>query len=95
MQYIPGSHKLGNITTSHVDTHGLGHLAADMSKVDTSKAVIVKAKPGDVSFHDGLALHYSAPNTSDKPRWALVLDYINAERAKYVGKGEPNFPRVR
>ena len=95
MQYIPGSHKLGNITTSHVDTHGLGHLAADMSKVDTSKAVIVEAKPGDVSFHDGLALHYSAPNTSDKPRWALVLDYINAERAKYVGKGEPNFPRVR
>ncbi len=95
MQYIPGSHKLGNITTSHVDTHGLGHLAADLSKVDTSKSVIVEAKPGDVSFHDGLTLHYSSPNTSDKPRWALVLDFINAERARYVGKGEPNFPRVR
>ncbi|MFA0733308.1 MAG: hypothetical protein LKKZDAJK_000406 [Candidatus Fervidibacter sp.] len=95
MQYIPGSHKLGNITTSHVDTYGLGHLAADMSKVDTSKAVAVEAKPGDVVFHDGLALHYSAPNTSDKPRWALVLDFINAERARYVGKGEPTFPRVR
>jgi len=95
MQYIPGSHKLGNITTSHVDTHGLGHLSADMSQVDTSKAVMVEAKPGAVSFHDGLTLHYSAPNASDKPRWALVLDFINAERAKYVGKGEPNFPRLR
>lgn len=95
MQYIPGSHRLGNITTAHVDTHGLDHLSADMSKVDTSKAVVVEAKPGDVSFHDGLTLHYSSPNTSDKPRWALVLDFINAERATYVGKGEPNFPRVR
>ncbi len=95
MQYIPGTHKLGNITTNHIDTYGLGHLAVDSSKVDTSKAVIVEAKPGDASFHDGLTLHYSAPNTSDKPRWALVLDYINAERAIYVGKGEPKFQRVR
>lgn len=95
MQYIPGSHRLGNITTSHVDTYGLGHLAADLSRVDTSQAVVVEAKPGDVAFHDGLTLHYSSPNGSDKPRWALVLDYINAERARYVGKGEPRFPRVR
>ncbi|MFN4179785.1 MAG: phytanoyl-CoA dioxygenase family protein [Armatimonadota bacterium] len=95
MQYIPDSHKLGNITTAHVDTYGLGHLAADMSKVETNETVVVEAKPGDVSFHDGLTLHYSAPNASDKPRWALVLDFINAERARYVGKGEPKFPRLR
>lgn len=95
MQYIPGSHKMGNLTTNHVDTYGLGHLAANLSQVDTSQSVIVEAQPGDVAFHDGLTLHYSSPNASDKPRWALVLDYINADKARYVGKGEPNFPRVR
>ncbi len=95
MQYIPGSHRWGNVTVATVDTHGLGHLAAETSAIDQGRAVVVEADPGDVVFHDGMVLHYSGPNRSPKPRWALVFDYISAH-CRYTGKEpKPPFPLLR
>lgn len=92
MQYLPGSHRMGNLTTDTIWTEGVSHLAADERRIDTSQAVMVEAKAGDVVLHDGMVLHYSAPNRSPKPRWAFILDFIST-RARYTGEGEPEYPR--
>ncbi len=93
MQYIPGSHRWGNLTTATTWTESVAHLAVDESRIDPSRAVMVEAKAGDVVLHDGMVLHYSAPNRSPHPRWAFVLDFIST-RARYTGEGEPNYPRL-
>jgi len=93
MQYIPGSHRWGNLTTSTTWTETVSHLAVDTDRIDTSQAVLVEAQPGDVVLHDGMVLHYSAPNRSSRPRWAFVLDYIST-RARFTGEGDPPYPKV-
>ncbi|GIV17552.1 MAG: hypothetical protein KatS3mg022_2987 [Armatimonadota bacterium] len=94
MQYIPGSHQWGNLTTETTWTENVSHLAVDESRIDPSKAVLVEAKAGDLVLHDGMVLHYSAPNRSPYPRWAFVLDFISTQ-ARYTGEGEPNYPLLR
>lgn len=93
MQYIPGSHLWGNLTTETTWTQSVAHLSVDESRIDPSQAVMVEAKAGDVVLHDGMVLHYSAPNRSSHPRWAFVLDFIST-RARYTGEGEPKYPRL-
>lgn len=93
MQYIPGSHLWGNLTTETTWTQSVAHLSVDESRIDPSQAVMVEAKAGDVVLHDGMVLHYSAPNRSPHPRWAFVLDFIST-RARYTGEGEPKYPRL-
>lgn len=94
MQYIPGSHLWGNLTTETTWTESVAHLAVEESRIDPAQAVLVEAQPGDLVLHDGMVLHYSAPNRSDKPRWAFVLDFISTA-ARYVGEGEPPFVRLQ
>ncbi|MCS7225031.1 MAG: phytanoyl-CoA dioxygenase family protein [Armatimonadetes bacterium] len=95
MEYLPGSHRWGNLTTTTTDTYGLGHLAADATQLDTSQAVTVEADPGDVVFHEGMVLHYSGPNRSPQPRWALIFDYVSA-RCRYTGpEPKPSYPLLR
>ena len=38
--------------------------------------------PGDVLFFNVLLLHASAPNTSDKPRLATIIDFDSQPRGK-------------
>lgn len=94
MQYIPGSHLWGNLTTHTVWTENVSHLAVDESRIDPSQAVMAEAKAGDVVLHDGMVLHYSAPNRSPHPRWAMILDFIST-RARYTGEDSPLYPRIR
>ncbi|MCS6829508.1 MAG: phytanoyl-CoA dioxygenase family protein [bacterium] len=91
MQYIPGSHQWGNLTTETTWTESVSHLAVDESRIDPSKSVLVEAKAGDIVLHDGMVLHYSAPNRSPHPRWAFILDFIST-KARYTGEGEPDYP---
>ncbi|MDW8104233.1 MAG: phytanoyl-CoA dioxygenase family protein [Armatimonadota bacterium] len=94
MQYISGSHLWGNLTTETTWTESVSHLAVDEARIDLSQAVLVEAKAGDIVLHDGMVLHYSAPNRSPYPRWAMILDFISV-RARYTGEGQPPFPRLR
>lgn len=94
MQYIPGSHRWGNLTTQTTWTESVSHLSVDESRIDTSQAVMVEAKAGDAVLHDGMVLHYSAPNRSPHPRWAFVLDFVSTQ-ARYTGEGEPDYPRLK
>jgi ectoine hydroxylase-related dioxygenase (phytanoyl-CoA dioxygenase family) len=72
MQFIPGSH-LGIVHRHrHIDNDPTVHgLVTD--QVDSSQAVACPVPIGGVTFHHPRTLHYSGPNTTDRPRRAYIL----------------------
>lgn len=72
MQFIPGSHKGDVRWHRHIEDNPLIHgLVTD--DVDPSRAVACPLSPGGATFHHSRTLHYTAPNTTDKPRRAYIL----------------------
>ncbi len=70
LHFLPGSHKNGIV--EHVDaTHRNPINAALEAQADTTAAIVVEYGPGDVTFHHGRTLHYSAGNSTDQPRRGL------------------------
>jgi ectoine hydroxylase-related dioxygenase (phytanoyl-CoA dioxygenase family) len=74
MQFIPGSHRLEVLPHQSINNdpriHGLEVQAGVM---DTSQAVACPLPPGGATFHLSRTFHYTAPNTSDVPRRALIM----------------------
>lgn len=76
MQFIPGSHKLGLLPHRHDDTPAHNVLTVEgVADVDFSKAVSCPLKKGGVTFHHAETLHYTAPNSTDKPRLAFPMEF--------------------
>ncbi len=61
---------------------------------DESKAVAMPLKAGEFSFHHGLCLHRSAPNTTTHRRIGLAFNYIPAS-VKPTGSFAMRMMRVR
>lgn len=74
MQFIPGSHKLGLLRHRQEDDPSENVLCVD-EKVDFSKAVACPLKMGGATFHHSETLHYTAPNTTDRPRLAFPMEF--------------------
>lgn len=73
MQFIPGSHKhevLEHRSPGNDKTLHPLECCADFPKED---AVPVPLPAGGCTIHDMRTLHYTGPNTSDKPRLAYIL----------------------
>ena len=74
MQFIPGSHKLGLLRHRQDDAPTENVLQVD-EPVDFSKATPCPLKAGGATFHHSETLHYTAPNTTDKPRLAFPMEF--------------------
>lgn len=74
MQFIPGSHKLGLLRHRQEDDPAENVLTVD-EDVDFSKAVACPLKMGGATFHHSETLHYTAPNTTDRPRLAFPMEF--------------------
>jgi len=77
MMMIPGSHTNGlipHITTSD-DTNVLDN-GQQVTDVDESAARLCPLAPGEASFHHGLTLHSSRPNTTKERRIGLNIQYL-------------------
>ena len=73
LEFIPGSHRWGlQEHEHHQETFGR-FLPGRYYKRE--EAVVVPMEPGDGIFFTSLIIHGSAPNTSDKPRWANTFAY--------------------
>ncbi|XP_053555081.1 L-threonyl-[L-threonyl-carrier protein] 4-chlorinase [Bombina bombina] len=79
LQVIPGSNK------KSVLEHGPGAVTTDMMRaqqqipshlVQVEEAVECPLKAGEMSVHDGLTIHASEPNISNRRRCGLVFRYI-------------------
>ena len=85
MNVVPGAHTDGL----------LGHEAADYDTdiviaeddVDRSDAVAVPMEPGDALFAHCLVPHFTAPNTTDQWRRALIVSYMDA-RSRFTTPAE-------
>jgi len=76
MQFIPGSHKRGLLPHRQEDDPAHNVLQVDASAgVDVSTAVACPLKMGGCTFHHSETLHYTAPNTTDRPRLAFPMEF--------------------
>lgn len=78
LRVIPGSHEAGLLPHLRDDTRlatELFPVALPAAAVDEGAAVDVVLRAGDVSAHHPLLIHGSPPNTSARPRRALVARY--------------------
>ena len=74
MQFIPGSHKRGLLPHRHDDAPAMNVLTV-VEGVDDSCAVACPLKAGGATFHHAETLHYTAPNTTDRPRLAYPMEF--------------------
>jgi ectoine hydroxylase-related dioxygenase (phytanoyl-CoA dioxygenase family) len=90
MQFIPGSH-LGGVLhhTHHKGDAALHILIAD--DVDPAQAVVCPLPAGGATFHHKNTLHYTAPNTTDRPRLAFPVEFQVAPQRRDTA---PSWPWV-
>lgn len=74
MQFIPGSHKRGLLAHRHDDAPEANVLTV-VEPVDESLAVACPLRLGGATFHHNETLHYTAPNTTDRPRLAYPMEF--------------------
>ena len=74
MQFIPGSHKRGLLPHRQADdpAHNVLTVTDD---VEIAGAVACPLKTGGATFHHAETLHYTAPNTTDRPRLAFPMEF--------------------
>ncbi len=76
MRYIPKSHKLGLVP--HRELGSALHLTPDDPKYMGTE-IHVPIPAGAAIFHHLCTMHSSGANTSDKPRRAWALHYVNGD----------------
>ena len=86
IEVIPASHKNGVINHYHDEDFMIHQELIKKSQVE-----FAGTKPGEVLFFDGLTLHASAPNNSDKGRLCCIIDYDSepAPEGSKFGSLEP------
>ena len=82
MQVIPGSHREG--IAEHGTAERGGNLLSINQEipdelVDSSQAVPLELKAGQISIHNGQLFHASQPNNSQRRRCGLTVRYIPPE----------------
>ncbi|XP_053328425.1 L-threonyl-[L-threonyl-carrier protein] 4-chlorinase-like [Spea bombifrons] len=94
LQIIPGSHKHGVFEHKTAEIPG-NMLTANQEipkhLVNADKAVECPLKAGQMSIHDGLTVHASEPNMSNRRRCGFVIRYVPT--AAYPVK-DPERPRT-
>ncbi|KAH7730931.1 Phytanoyl-CoA dioxygenase [Aphelenchoides avenae] len=90
--FIPGSHKNNKLRYHFVRTDALGSsdplvkFIGDKPEYDESKFVPVEVSRGSLVLIDGLAVHKSEPNTSDKSRHAYTFHVVDRTSGTVWGK---------
>jgi non-haem Fe2+, alpha-ketoglutarate-dependent halogenase len=80
MRVLPGTHRDG--IRAHGKSGVTGNLLSINQEVpvtpdEEARAVDLILQPGEVSIHDGAAIHGSLPNRSDRRRCGLTLRYVS------------------
>ena len=76
MQFVPKSHSWGKFEPINlVDAQSIFDLVPEPEKKDFTP-VPMPMPAGSCTFHNGLTFHYAGPNTTDKPRRAMITIYM-------------------
>ncbi|HWP40235.1 MAG TPA: phytanoyl-CoA dioxygenase family protein, partial [Tepidisphaeraceae bacterium] len=82
MRVIPGSHRGGLLPHGKAGKSGniLGHnQEIDPRLIDESRAVDLELEAGQASLHDGLTVHGSNPNRSNRRRCGMTLRFTRPD----------------
>lgn len=74
LTFMPGSHRVGALPRRADRT--LAMLAEEAPSLRSVKPVACALDAGDVTFHDGLTVHYAGPNRSDDVRRGFAIIYM-------------------
>ena len=86
---IPGSHKNGFFEHhSTEDKNNVLSRGQTVKDIDINKAVSCPLEPGEVSFHHGLTLHASQPNSSNDRRIGLNFQFISTDMKQLKSKND-------
>jgi ectoine hydroxylase-related dioxygenase (phytanoyl-CoA dioxygenase family) len=86
MRVIPGSHRWGTLEHQH-----LADYQVDENRLDRSGEVAVPLAAGGCLLFHSLLLHATSPNSSPRPRRAMINSYMSA-RARFTGPAERKPP---
>jgi hypothetical protein len=86
--FVPGSHKSPILSHRNQDDDPSVHVLVAEGP-DTSAAVPVPMRRGGMSFHHPRMLHYSRPNTTDRPRRAYANEFQSAPIKRQVRAERP------
>ena len=75
MRMVPGSHKARVDHRTTNDPDNVLYQGQTVSGVDEKAAMPCPLQPGEASFHHGLTLHASSPNTGTERRIGFNLQY--------------------
>jgi phytanoyl-CoA hydroxylase len=84
LMIIPGSHK-GPVFDHHTDGRFCGAMDPATREIDYAKAIPLTGAAGSITVHHVRAVHGSAPNTSNKERRLLLLQYRAADAWPLLG----------
>jgi hypothetical protein len=78
LRYIPGSHRwdLLPITGLAGDMDAIRETLTEEQMAAFEQPALVEVKAGEASFHHPLTVHGSEANRSDRPRRAVVLNFV-------------------
>jgi ectoine hydroxylase-related dioxygenase (phytanoyl-CoA dioxygenase family) len=78
MAFVPGSHTFGRLEPIRLtDPQDLFSLVPDEARAGRElKGVFQPLPAGSFTFHNGLTFHYAGPNTTDRPRRAMITIYM-------------------
>ncbi|MBQ12611.1 MAG: hypothetical protein CMJ45_13810 [Planctomyces sp.] len=97
LELIPGTHRTGILDHNQVWMVGdRRDMRIPDSEIDTERSLAITMSAGGCSFHHGILLHRSGPNTTTVPRRGLAVHYIPGN-CRWIGNPdeEPVFPVVR
>lgn len=84
LEVVPGSHKLGLMTTEVVNSFG------KVDQFGDADFVSVEAAQGDVLFFSSFLVHRSGVNVTDSIRWSCHFRYNNLAEQTFIERGYPH-----
>jgi phytanoyl-CoA hydroxylase len=84
LEVVPGSHKLGLLTTEVVNSFG------KVDQFGDEDFVSVEAVQGDVLFFSSFLVHRSGVNITDSIRWSCHFRYNNLAEQTFIERGYPH-----
>lgn len=84
LEVVPGSHKLGLLTTDVVNSFG------KVERFTNDDFIPVEAVEGDVLFFSSFLVHRSGVNNTDSIRWSCHFRYNNLDEPTFVERGYPH-----
>jgi Phytanoyl-CoA dioxygenase (PhyH) len=84
LEVVPGSHKLGLLTSEVVNSYG------KVDRFHDGDFVSLEASQGDVLFFSSFLVHRSGVNTTNSIRWSCHFRYNNLCEESFIERGYPH-----